>query len=152
MLKAHYIITLAHQVHKSFPETISAPWGVYRSSIAAITAHIRLIQHNNQLCPRRYPFTPGWREAIMVMCLAQGHEHRGRGQGSNPHSDDSAIRTQIRCTKPLGHGAWIQQSYCVSVTSSECTFTKQKWIHDWLNEWPKFLRKLCKIFNPNLDV
>ena len=36
------------------PETISAPWGVY-SSIAAITAHIGLI---NQLCPHRYPFNP----------------------------------------------------------------------------------------------
>ena len=55
-----------------------------------------------QLCPHRYPFTPGWREAIMVNCLAQGHKHHGRG--SNPHSDDSAIRTQIQCTKPLGHG------------------------------------------------
>ena len=31
-----------------------------------ISAHIGLIKHNNQLCPRRYPFTPGWREAITV--------------------------------------------------------------------------------------
>ena len=38
----------------------------------------------------------------MVKCLAQGHKRRGRD--SNPHSDDSAIRTQIRCTKPLDHG------------------------------------------------
>ena len=53
------------------PETISAPWGVY-SSIAAITAHIGPVLIN-QLCPHRYPFNPGWREAIMVKCLAQGH-------------------------------------------------------------------------------
>ena len=77
------------------------------SSIAAILAHIGLIKHNNQLCPHRYPSTPGWREAIMVKCLAQGHKHHGRGRDSNPHSDDSAIRTQIRCTKPLGHGTLI---------------------------------------------
>ena len=41
----------------------------------------------------------------MVECLAQGHKHHGRGRDSNPRSDDSAIRTQIRCTKPLGHGS-----------------------------------------------
>ena len=46
----------------------------------------------------------------MVKCLAQGAKRRGRGRGrgrgrdSNPHSDDSAVRTQIQCTKPLGHG------------------------------------------------
>ena len=38
----------------------------------------------------------------MVKCLAQGHKHHGSGWDSNPHSDDSAIRTQIRY-KPLGH-------------------------------------------------
>ena len=68
--------------------------GVY-SSIAAILAHIGLIKHNNQLCPHRYPLTPGWREAIMVKCLAQGHKHHGHGRGSNPHSDDSTIRIQM---------------------------------------------------------
>ena len=40
----------------------------------------------------------------MVKCLAEGHEHHGRSQDSNPHSDDSAIRTQVRLTKPLDHG------------------------------------------------
>ena len=29
--------------------------------------------------------------------------HHGRCQDSNPHSDDSAFRKQIRCTKPLCH-------------------------------------------------
>ena len=28
--------------------------------------------------------TPGWREAIMIKCLAQGHKCHGRD--SNPHS------------------------------------------------------------------
>ena len=87
---------------------ISAPWGV-NSWIAAISAHIGLIKHNNQLCPHRYPFPPGWREAIMVKCLAQGHKHHGRSRDLNPHSDDSAIRTQIRCTKPPGHGTPLTQ-------------------------------------------
>ena len=102
VLKAHYIITPAHQAHKSFLKPSRLPGGVH-SSIAAITVHIGLIKHNNQHCPHRYPFTPGWREAIMVKCLAQAHKHHGRGRDSNPHSDDSVVRTQIRWTKPLGH-------------------------------------------------
>ena len=36
------------------------------SVVVLILIHIGLIKHNNQLCPHRYPFTPGWREAIMV--------------------------------------------------------------------------------------
>ena len=76
------------------PETISAPWGVY-SSIAAITAHIGpgLI---NQLCPHSAFCThlaPGWREAIMIKCLAQGHKCHGRD--SNPHSAANT-RTWVR--------------------------------------------------------
>ena len=41
-------------------------------------------------------------ERITVKCL----DH---GRGLNPHSDDSAIRTQMQCTKPLGHGTplWL---------------------------------------------
>ena len=63
-----------------------------------------LIKHNNLSLPSQVPiYTPGWREAITVKCLAQGHKHHGCSQDSNPHSDDSAIRTQIWCTKPLGH-------------------------------------------------
>ena len=30
----------------------------------------------NQLCPYRYPFTPGWREAIMVKCLPDYFTYR----------------------------------------------------------------------------
>ena len=34
----------------------------------------------------------------------------------NAHSDDSAIRPQIQCTKPLGHGTPIGHSYCSSAS------------------------------------
>ena len=40
-------------------------------------------------------YTPGWREAITVKCLAQGHTYYGRGWDSNSHSNDSAIRTYL---------------------------------------------------------
>ena len=81
VLKAHYYP--AHKGSYIIPETISAPWGVY-SSIAAITAHIGpgLIRANSALTGTH--LTPGWREAIMVKCLAQGHKCHGRD--SNPHS------------------------------------------------------------------
>ena len=49
------------------------------------------------------PHLYSWRKAIIVKCLAQGHKHPGCGRDLNPHSDYSAIRTQIRCTKPLSH-------------------------------------------------
>ena len=56
----------------------------YTACAAKYVAQSRLINHKNQLCPHRYPFTPGWREAIIVMCLAQGHKCHDRD--SNPHS------------------------------------------------------------------
>ena len=73
----HYVsqhLTLcAHQAHKSFLKPSQLP-GEYAAQLLPLQ-RIGLIKHNNQLCPRRYPFTPGWREAIMVKCLAQGHMH-----------------------------------------------------------------------------
>ena len=59
---------------------INHSWGVY-SSIAAITAHIGPI---NQPALTGTHLTPGWKEAIMIKCLAQGHKCHGRD--SNPHS------------------------------------------------------------------
>ena len=60
----------------------------------------------------------------MVKCLAHGRKHRGSGRGSNPHSDDSAIRTQIQCTKPLGHGTpQYQTSLQIACTSRIDTHT-----------------------------
>ena len=54
-----------------------------------------LIKHNYHLYPHRYPFIHLGEEKQLQL--------HGRGQGSNPHLDDSAIRTQVRCTRPLGH-------------------------------------------------
>ena len=106
------IITPAHQAHKAFMKPSQLP-GEYTAQLLPLQC-IGLIKHNNQLCPHRYPFTPGWREAIMVKRLAQGHKHHGRGRDSNPQSDDSAIRTQIRWTQPLGHGtAILSVSWCI---------------------------------------
>ena len=83
------IITPAHQAHKSFLKPSQLP-GEYAAQLLPLQ-RTGLIKHNNQLCPHRYPFTPEWREAIMVKCLAQGHKHHGRGRDSNPHSDDSEL-------------------------------------------------------------
>ena len=82
--RSHHVTLLppAHQAHKSFLKPSRLP-GDYTAQLLPFR-RIGLIKHNNQLCPHRYPFTPGWREAIMVKCLVQGHKHRGLGQGSNP--------------------------------------------------------------------
>ena len=60
---------------KIIPETISAPF------IAAITAHIGLNQPTLALTGTH--LTPGWREAIMVKCLAQGHKCHEAGIRTN---------------------------------------------------------------------
>ena len=60
--------------------------GEYTACATKYVAQSRLINHKNQLCPHRYPFTPGWREAIIVKCLAQGHKCHDRD--SNPHSTE----------------------------------------------------------------
>ena len=62
------------------PRTISTPWGVCSPCCRMCNAT---------------SYTPGWREAIVVKCLSQGHKHHGHGQESNPHFDDSAMRTQV---------------------------------------------------------
>ena len=86
------------------------PWE-YTAHYAQPLGATGLLKHNNPLYPLQVPiYTPGWREAITVKCLAQGHKYHGCSQDSNPHSDDSAIRTQIRCTKPLGRGTpWLSR-------------------------------------------
>ena len=70
-----FILPPAHQTHKSFVKPSQLP-GQYTVQLELFPAHIGLIKHNNQLCPHRYPFTPGWREAIMFKCLVQGHKHQ----------------------------------------------------------------------------
>ena len=59
-------------ISKQIPLTISASWGVYN------------LCNKNHLCPHRYLFTPGRREAIIAKCLAQ--EHKYHDQDLNPHS------------------------------------------------------------------
>ena len=57
--------------------------------------HYRANQTQLPPVPSQVPiYTPGWREAITVKCLAQGHKYHGRGWDSNPYSNDSAIGTQ----------------------------------------------------------
>ena len=70
--------------------------------LSLLSREFGLIKHNYHLYPQRSPFIL---EAITVKCLVQGQTHHRRGQDSNPHSDDSAIRMhQVRRTKPLGRG------------------------------------------------
>ena len=60
------------------------------------------ISHRNHLCPHWYPFNPGWREAIIVKCLAQGHKFHN--QDSNPHSAEQKhqnLNPVLLCTWPL---------------------------------------------------
>ena len=94
VLKAPSFITCtpAHQAHKSFLKPSRLP-GEYTCTAQVqpyihvhVHVHVGLIKHNNQLCPRRYQFTPGWREAIMVKCLAQRNKLHSCGQDSNPNS------------------------------------------------------------------
>ena len=40
----------------------------YTACATKYVAQSRLINHKNQLYHNRYPFTPGWREAIIVKC------------------------------------------------------------------------------------
>ncbi len=57
--------------------------GEYTACAAKCSAP-SLINHKNHLCPHRYPFYPWWREAFIVMCLAQGH--KCHDWDLNPHS------------------------------------------------------------------
>ena len=62
-------------VHISIWISISTPWGVYSRSHATW-------RHGLQICPHRYPFAPGLREAMQrVKCLAQGHNEQTHRQG-----------------------------------------------------------------------
>ena len=69
------------------------PGGVC-SAIAAISAHVHvgLIKHNNKLCPHRYPFTPGWREAKLSVLLKD-----------TSTTVAARIRTHILTTQPSEH-------------------------------------------------
>ena len=78
-----------------------------------------LIHHKNKLCPHRYPFTPGWREAITVKCLAQGHKCHDRD--SNPHSAEQNLQSlnsvllSARPRHPKGLYTWLWKVLSISV-------------------------------------
>ena len=103
------IITPGHWANIIHSYNLSQLPGEYTAQYVQPLGATGLINH---LYPHRYPFILlGWREAITVKCLAQGHKYHSCSQDSNPHSDDSAIRTQVRCTKPLGHGTAYIHTY-----------------------------------------
>ena len=63
--------------------------GRYRTTTRTISA---LTEH---------PLTPGWREAIIVKCLAQGH--KCHNQDSNPHSaeqNQQSLNSELLSTRP----------------------------------------------------
>ena len=75
----------------------SAPWGVYSCVCSCTQSYSGYNQTQQPSLPSQVLIcTPGWWEASTLKCLAQGHKHHGHGQDSNPHSDDSAIRTWAR--------------------------------------------------------
>ena len=109
-LMAHEHYYPCHWASYIIPWTVWTPWGVC-SPCCQMCSATSFNQTQLPSLPSKVPiYTPGWREAIIVKCLAQGHKYHGRGQDSNSHSDDSAIRTQVRCTKPLGHGTPYNRS------------------------------------------
>ena len=73
----------------------------------------------------------------MVKCLAQGHKHHGRGRDSNPHSDDSVIRTPIQFNKVHSNGAPLHlissclvhlHQFVTFFAIMECRFLKIRYI------------------------
>ena len=73
-------------------------------------------------------------EAIMVKCLAQWHKRRDRpGRDSNPHSDNT--RTQVQCSRPLGHGTQTLSEWVANKTQINRQINFPKNIH--------FLKGVC---------
>ena len=72
---------------------------------AAVLGATVAIKHNIHLYHHRYSvLLLGWREASMFSVLLKDTDTMaGCSQHSNPHSDDSAVRTQVWCARPLDH-------------------------------------------------
>ena len=89
----HYyqLHTKAINIHETISAQIWVQWAIQ-------TKQQILVQRAIQTKQQTLPF-------FMVKYLAQGHKYRSHGQSwvSNPHSNNSATRTQIWCTKPLSH-------------------------------------------------
>ena len=82
--KALYIITPWSLGLKSFRKPSQLPWEY--TSLAQQICATQLNQSQEPSLPSRsqVPINHGWREAIIVKCLAQGHKCHDRD--SNPHS------------------------------------------------------------------
>ena len=87
------------------------------------------------LPPQGTIYTPGWREAITVKCLAQEQKYHGRGWDSNPHSNNSTIRTQVRCTRPLGHDV----HFVIPSRYSDCEVSQDWYPTPMYVEWCPFV-------------
>ncbi len=83
----------AHGTPTLLPPCHSA---IYFSLCCQVCSATSKINHKSHLCPHRCPFTPGWREAIIAQCLAQGH--KCHDWDSNPQPDDIAASARVRCT------------------------------------------------------
>ena len=106
------------------------------------------IIHINHLRLTVTHFTPGWRGANMVKCLAQGHKCYDRD--SNPHPDDLTARTWVRCSYLLDHDIpgqlWVVINFSKfrmkkkNVTwSSEICLCLQVWMYcKMYNTTPKY--------------
>ena len=114
------VITLAaHQAHTLFLKP-SQLTGKYTAQLLPFR-RIGLLKYNNQLCPHRYPFTPGWRRNYGKVSCSRTKAPRSRS-GFKPtfwKPDDLTIRTHIQqladYLKPLGHGT-LQQTRLLNRT------------------------------------
>ena len=93
MTHGHYYP--CHRASYIIPRTISPPWGVCSpccQMCSAQRAESNTITISALTGPHLYSRV---KRSHYSLCLAQGHKHRGRGQDTNPRSDDSAIRIQV---------------------------------------------------------
>ncbi len=86
----------------SFLNVISAPLGVY-SLCCQVCSCTKLNQSQEPSLPSQVPhLPPGWREAIIAKCLAQGHKWRKKVWRTHTLMTQ-LTRTLVPCSKPLGH-------------------------------------------------
>ena len=95
----------AFTVHISTWISISTPWGVYSHSHAAR-------RHGLQICPHRYPFAPGSREAMQrdVPC-SWGTRSRRTGRALNPSLDLDPNPESCTTAGPTGRKMLVVLTY-----------------------------------------
>ena len=85
--------------------TISTPWGAYKP--AAMNQAHKLRSFTKAFASYRVPiYTPGWRAAMWIKCLAEGQKVPGYGRESNPEHSDSESRVQSNIPRHL-HGTFL---------------------------------------------